>query len=177
MSKRIGDIFRATRGTVTGARDFFVLTSQRARELDVEHWCSPVIASAREIIAAQGLIRSESARHVLLDARGVDRTQNRTLDVYLSSYEEQHHGIRPGWWRFSIARPPAVATYTGNAPSFATNPERLAVLNIAYALTPRYQMTDSEVAAIVAELNEARRAWLKSPSTRLQPRQLEELRF
>lgn len=165
----LGMLARVHRGAVTGANDFFVLTREQARDLGLETWCRPVIASAKEILEAAGLVRDQEARKLVLDVPpDVDRARYPSLDAYLRRGEQGEHGNPPvalryiasrrrPWWHLGLSTPPIVATYmTRQAPAFALNLDRLAVLNIAHGIYPRDPLTPEHLAALVAALNDAR---------------------
>lgn len=165
----LGEIARVHRGVVTGGNGYFVMTRQRARELGIERWCRPAITRASEIFGSGGVVRDGPERLLLLDLPAdVDRSAFPDLDAYLQLGEAivgDHPPVAAGyiashrsrWWRVGGTEPPSiVASYMARrAPAFALNPDRLAVLNIAHGIYPREPMTDGDLAALVAHLNEA----------------------
>lgn len=91
----LGSIARVHRGLVTGANDFFVLTRERARALELEAWCRPAITDAREILDANGTVRDAPTRKLLLALpRDLDRRKHSAVDRYLR-WGETRSGDRP----------------------------------------------------------------------------------
>jgi len=164
------DIARVHRGLVTGANEFFVMTRERAQELGIETWCRPAITRAIEILTAQGAVRDGSDRRVLLDiSEDVDRTAYPSLDAYLRLGELPRNGRPPvcegyicrhrrPWWRVGTQRPPPiVASYMARqAPAFALNPDRLALINIGHGLYPNHSIDQKALHALVDALNQDR---------------------
>jgi SAM-dependent methyltransferase len=157
----IGSSFRVSRGQVTGDNKFFVLTRERARELSIEEFCVPVIASAREVLASDGAVSDVSARRVALRiSRAVDPATVPALARYLAEGEmrEVHRGYiashRKPWYVIDYPRPPIVATYMARRPPrFALNPDGLGILNVLHGLFPREPMSEVELQTVVDRLN------------------------
>lgn len=188
-------VARVHRGVVTGANDFFILTRQRAQALGIEEWCRPVIASAEEILQSGGVVRNGPERRLLLDVpASVNRAAYPDLDSYLRRGEEaldegtpiaQRYvpSHRNPWWQLGTpAPPPIVASYMARqAPFFALNPDGLAIINIAHGIYPRQELTATQLAALVAALNEARDSYRGSGRTyhggleKFEPREMEAL--
>lgn len=143
-------IARVHRGVVTGANSFFILTREQARRHGLLPWCRPAITSAEEVLRSGGVIRDAPERQVLLDIpKSVDRRVHPQLDAYLKRGEASHDRTRtvaeryiasrrrPWWCIGGPPAPPIVVSYMARqAPVFALNPDRLAVVNIAHGLYP-----------------------------------------
>lgn len=188
-------IARVHRGVVTGANGFFVLTRQRAKELGLQRWCRPTITSAKELFAANGVIRDLPERRLLLDVPAdVDRSAFPELDMYLRRGESSQ-GDKPAvadgyiasrrrpWWSLSLPPPPPIiASYMARqAPVFALNPDGLAVINIAHGVYPSLALTSGQLSSLVTILNAARESFRGSGRTyhggleKFEPREMESL--
>ncbi|MGH2353549.1 MAG: Eco57I restriction-modification methylase domain-containing protein [Chloroflexota bacterium] len=188
-------VARVHRGVVTGANGFFVLTRDHARELGLEEWCRPAITSADEILRSGGVVRNIPERRLLLEIpRDVDRRAHPQLDTYLRRAEISHDGKVPiseryiasrrrPWWHIGgPPAPPIVVSYMARqAPVFALNPDRLAVVNIAHGLYPTEEMSEQQLAALVTHLNDVRESFRGSGRTyhggleKFEPGELEAL--
>ena len=160
----IGDIFRVSRGQVTGANKFFVMSRAMARERGIERFCVPLITSADELFSANGVVHKTAAKLVGLQVpKDVDLSRHRALAKYLRSgialgvhetYVARHR--RP-WYAVTYPRPPIIASYMARqAPIFARNPDGLGLLNVAHGLHPRRPLSDEALDRIVATLNSTR---------------------
>jgi adenine-specific DNA-methyltransferase len=138
-----------------------VLTRERARELHIDEFCVPVIASAREVLDSGGTVSDVSARRVALRIpRAVDPSTVPALARYLAEGEmrDVHRGYiashRKPWYLVDYPRPPIVATYMARrAPRFALNPDGLGILNVLHGLYPREPMSEVELQTVVERLN------------------------
>jgi adenine-specific DNA-methyltransferase len=164
----IGDLFFVNRGTATGSNAFFVFTPERARELHLSKYTVPTVVRAYEIISANGILRRQDASKVVLDLpKDFARTSDSAVDAYLKTGERQNdQGVvvanvsnarnRRPWWHLNISRPPIVVTYMARRPPvFASNPDRLGILNIAIALRPKVHLLPEQIDLIVSALNDA----------------------
>jgi adenine-specific DNA-methyltransferase len=157
----IGSRFRVSRGQVTGDNEFFVMSRERARDLRIEEFCVPVLASAREVLSSDGVIQDGLERRLALRIpRAVDVTSVPALAQYLAQGEARgvHRGYitsrRKPWYSVDYPRPPIVATYMARRPpSFAYNPDGIGVLNVLHGLYPRTPMSEAVLRAIVRRLN------------------------
>ncbi|MEO7294573.1 MAG: hypothetical protein ABIZ57_00385, partial [Candidatus Limnocylindria bacterium] len=193
---RLGRIARVHRGQVTGGNRFFVMSRERAQELGLEEWCRPVITAAEDILDAGGVIRDTPSRKVLLcPPKDVDRRTHPPLDRYLRLGERRQSGDdsaiaeryvprhRSPWWHLGkIPAPPIVASYMARrAPAFALNPDRLALLNIGHGLWPIDELSDDELATLVAHLNDNSASFQGGGRTyhggleKFEPREMENL--
>ena len=164
---RLRDLARVHRGQVSGANHFFVLTREQARERGVEQWCMPAITSAEEILDSGGVVLDTPERKLLLAVPpDIDRTAHPALDRYLRRGERRigdKEAVRKGyvasrrspWWNLgSLRPPPIVASYMARrAPVFALNPDGLVLLNVAHGVWPTLDLSESQLAALVAHLN------------------------
>lgn len=190
----LGSIVRVSRGQVTGANDYFVMSRERARELGLEQWCKPAITSAKEVMECGGVIHDDPARLVVLDAPAdVDRKRHRMLDRYLRLGESQIGQepaicdryvtcARSSWWAVRPTSPPIVASYMARqAPLFALNPDCLVTINVVHGLWPKHPMSDDELRELVEYLNRARGSFVGMGRTyhggleKFEPREMEAL--
>ena len=169
----LGTIGRVSRGVVTGANDYFLLTRERAAELRILEWCRPAITSAEEVLDAAGIVRDGPDRRVLFaPPRGVDRKAHPALDRYLRQGERRRGGAaaykdryitshRTPWWHHGPLRtPPIVVSYMARrAPMFALNPDDLTLVNIAHGLYPHSELSDEELGTLVLHLNGLRESF------------------
>ncbi|HZY96213.1 MAG TPA: class I SAM-dependent methyltransferase [Candidatus Cybelea sp.] len=164
----IGDLFRVSRGTATGSNAFFALTPERAEELGVQKYGVPTVTRAEEIIASAGELRRRSGLKVVLDIpKALERRGDPALDAYLKTGEKpgpdgttvsagSNAQKRTPWWVLNVSKPAIVATYMARRPpAFATNPDRLGILNIALGLVPKIPLTDAQLREVVDALNAA----------------------
>ncbi len=157
----IGSRFRVSRGQVTGANGFFVMSQRRACDLGIEVFCIPVISAAREILTSGGVVTNGPLRRVALCvAPQLDLAGAPALARYIAAGEAAglHRRYVPShrkpWYAVEYSRPPIVATYMARRPpSFAVNPEGLGVLNIAHGLFPRTPMDFGALRDTVELLN------------------------
>ncbi len=186
---RIGSYFRVSRGQVTGANDYFVMSRARARERGIEAFCSPVVASAEEIFEAAGVLRDTPRRMVAMEIpKDTDLARHEALAKYIGAGEAArvHLGYvtsrRRPWYALTLSRPPIVATYMARqAPIFASNPDRLGLLNIAHGLYPREALEDETLEKMVRQLNLSRETFVGRGRTyhggleKFEPREMEDL--
>jgi hypothetical protein len=188
-------VARVHRGMATGSNQFFVLPREQAAFLGLTEWCRPAITQAQEILQSDGVIRDCPTRRVLLDIPSdVEPAMYRALQAYLKQGEHRRNG-RPAvaegylashrrpWWRLGVGTPPpiVVSYMARQAPVFALNPDRLALLNIAHGIYPTRPLTDEQLAALVAYLNQTRETFRGRGRTyhggleKFEPRELEAL--
>lgn len=162
--RNIGATFRVSRGQVTGANDFFVMTRDQARTRGIETFCIPLISRAKEIFASAGRLRDDRDRMVgLAIPRESDPLENPALAAYLDAglAAGVHRGYvasrRRPWYAIAFPQPPIVATYMARrAPAFARNPDGLGLLNVAHGLYPRFPLNDAALDWVVERLNASR---------------------
>lgn len=191
----LGSIARIHRGIVTGGNGFFILPRARARELGLERWCRPAITDAHEILESNGVIRDTPERKLLLDIpRDVDRSHFPALDAYLKQGEVPGNGPkavaegyicghrRPWWYLGRQDPPPIVASYMARqAPAFAINPDRLALVNIGHGIYPTRGLAPDSLVRLVRHLNAKREAFRGEGRTyqggleKFEPREMEAL--
>jgi adenine-specific DNA-methyltransferase len=160
----VGSLFRVSRGQVTGANKYFVMTRANARERGIERFCVPLVTSADEVFSSDGVLRAGPDQLVGLEIpRDISLARYPRLAEYIRGGEaaDIHAGYvaahRLPWYSISYPRPPIVATYMARqAPYFAANPDRLGLLNVVHGLHPREPMDDKTVAKVVTALNAAR---------------------
>jgi adenine-specific DNA-methyltransferase len=190
----LGSIVRVSRGQVTGANEFFVMSRQRASEFGLARWCKPAIVSAREVLSCGGTIRNDATRMLVLDVPAdIDRSRYPAVDRYLRLGERRSGNApairdryvaraRSPWWAVRATAPPIVATYMARqAPFFARNPDGLVTLNVVHGLWPREPMSDSALCELVEALNRQRASFVGRGRTyhggleKFEPREMEAL--
>jgi hypothetical protein len=164
----VGNTFRVSRGQVTGANSFFVMTRRAARERGLERFCVPLVTAADEVFAAGGELRDTPDRLVGLEVpRSLNPARYPRLAAYFAAGERErvHAGYvashRSPWWSVTYPKPPIVATYMARqAPVFAANPDGLGLLNVVHGLHPRAPMDATAVARVVQTLNANRASFI-----------------
>jgi predicted RNA methylase len=186
---QIGSLFRVSRGQVTGANDFFVMSKTDALERGIAKHCVPLIASAKEVLESSGVVRDSPERLVGLEiGADADIFADDALARYLRAGEAAkiHLGYvasrRRKWYALAFPRPPVVGTYMARrAPGFACNPDRLGLLNVVHGLHPRRPLEQRTLASIVASLNASRASFVGRGRTyhggleKFEPREMEAL--
>jgi adenine-specific DNA methylase len=163
----IGDLFRVSRGTATGANKFFVRSQTDAQEIGLEKLAVPVLSSARELPRERRELRESDVHKVLITVpRTLDRKKHPALDRYLRLGEKPGDDgkvicertltrTRKPWWSIETTSPPIIVSYMAQKPpSFYFNRDQLPILNIAHGLYPKRQFTTAQLKEIVAALNE-----------------------
>lgn len=163
---RLGDIARVSRGTATGANSFFVISNDEASTRGLIAYTIPVLTSAKEVFEARGIIRADTIKHRML-APSADIDLASGKHEILRSYLEYGKKLqvpdrylcrhRALWWRVEVKRPQIVATYMARqAPAFALNPGRVAILNVIHGIFPKVSLDDEEIRGLVGYLNQHR---------------------
>lgn len=189
FTQTIGTLFRVSRGQVTGANDYFVMTRSLAHERGIEAFCMPLITSAEEVIDSAGVVRDNPERMVgLCIPKDFDVSQHPSLAEYVRLGEARgvHLGYvashRKPWYSVTFSAPPIIATYMARqAPVFARNGDGLGLLNVVHGLYPRQSMSVQRLDAIVAQLNRTRKQFVGRGRTyhggleKFEPREMERL--
>lgn len=160
----VGELFRVTRGQVTGANDVYVLDADQ--RLLPPTLVRPAVTRAREIIDGQVLTREGSAglRRVVdlpadLDGLDADARQAALAFIDRARAAGAHAGYvarsRKPWYAVAMrAAPAAFVSYMGRRPPvFAANPFAVSYINIAHGLYPRQALTPASLAVVLAHLN------------------------
>jgi adenine-specific DNA-methyltransferase len=160
---RLGEIVRVSRGAVTGANRFFLLNPTDAERLGLRPYTVAALSAAREVLAAEGVVRLDERRRLLLDPPtnlDLSAAEHAALRRYLNLGERA--GVPSGyicrhrkpWWRVGSKTPPAVATYMARQPpAFALNPDRLAIVNVLHGLYPRVDLDEEQLLGLVRYLS------------------------
>ncbi|MCL6537008.1 MAG: methyltransferase [Acidothermus sp.] len=163
---RLGEIVRVSRGAVTGANRFFVMSEKDARRLGLEKYVVPALTSAQEVLSAEGIVRADASRRVFLDPPAtveLESPEHEALRRYLAAGDQE--GVpksyicshRHPWWRVGAKYPPIVATYMARQPpAFALNPDGLAILNVLHGLFPKVPLDQDQLLGLVRYLNDHR---------------------
>ena len=159
----LGELFRVTRGQVTGCNDVWVVPAQSALPSSLT---VPSITRAREIIedrlgtpeAVSQLKRVVDLPHDLDALPAAEReaalrfvVRARTLGAD-RSYIASH---RKPWYSVAMRAPPvAFVSYMGRRPPvFRANPQRVSFLNIAHGLYPLTDMSAGVLGRLLNHLN------------------------
>lgn len=166
---RIGDLFRVSRGQVTGCNAAFV--AGPATPPLPARFLVPCVTGAEQIFAAANghggrLAAADRLGRVVCLPRRLDdlpAAEARQVRRYLqwaaekgaeSSYTARH---RNPWWRVAMADPaPILMSYMARRPpAFVRNDIGAGIINVAHGLWPRVAMTRTELDAACAALNAA----------------------
>jgi adenine-specific DNA-methyltransferase len=165
----IGDLFHVHRGTATGANSFWMMTKEDAKARGLTKYGVPTITRAADIINAGGILKQRSDTKVMIFLpKTIDRAADRAVDKFIrrgerpdatglvvSDGSNAQKRTKP-WWSIVLSRPMIVATYMARRPpTFAANPDRLGILNIAIGLEPKFAMDAATVTTVVNALNAA----------------------
>jgi adenine-specific DNA-methyltransferase len=148
----LGDLFKISRGQVTGCNDIWI-ASNETEGLVPDRYLIPCVTDAMEIIRAPGLLRDANKLRKVIDLpadlAGLSAAERRRVDRFLKiaeqagaadSYIAKH---RKPWWRVGLkAAPPILMSYMGRRPPvFARNVCNARIINIAHGLFPQRAMT------------------------------------
>jgi SAM-dependent methyltransferase len=186
---RIGTHFRVSRGQVTGANGFFVMSKAAASERGILRYCVPLVASAKEVLESGGIVRDAAHRMVGLQIGSeADVLADTALADYVRAGEAAriHRGYiasrRRPWYSVVFPRPPIIGTYMArSAPCFARNPDGLGLLNVVHGLYPRRPLDERTLEQVVASLNASRASFVGKGRTyhggleKFEPREMEAL--
>jgi len=152
----LGSYVRVSRGAVTGANDFFLLTTDRAKELGLTRYCEPAITRAREILSAEGEMDPANSERCLLVVDPAAASSDKKLRAYLTSAKAKAACAgsvcksRSDWFAVPQKRPPVVATYMGRGlPAFALNPGGMPTVNVVHGLYPKVDLDDDQLRGLV----------------------------
>jgi methylase of polypeptide subunit release factors len=185
----LGELCAVHRGQVTGANAVWI-AGNAASHLP-ERVLRPTVTRAREIIAADGVLRVPDGLRKVIDLPSdlgeFSSGELRRVKDFLrwakyhgaaDSYVAQH---RRAWWAVRLYEPaPIVCTYMGRRPpEFAQNLCGARHINIAHGLYPRATLSNSELAALVAYLRRAVRVssgrTYAGGLTKFEPKELERI--
>lgn len=160
----VGELFRVTRGQVTGANEVFVLAADQS--ILPPHLARAAVTRAREIIDGQVLTQEGAAglRRVVdlpHDLDSLDDAARQAAQAFIDRARAAgaHTGYvarsRKPWYSVAMrVAPAAFVSYMGRRPPvFAANPFAVSYINIAHGLYPRQALTAASLAAILAHLN------------------------
>lgn len=165
---RVGDVFRVSRGQVTGANDIWIV-GETTPDLP-NKFLKPCITRAREIFAAindGGRLNGDDHLKRVVDLpqkiENINEEELRKIQVFIewarnmggdNSYIARH---RNPWWAVKLMTPaPIICTYMARRPpAFVRNLVGARLLNIAHGLYPRAQMSEGELDEFCRKLNNA----------------------
>lgn len=160
----LGEIFRITRGQVTGMNEAWVLPADACAAMP--GLAVPAVTRAREII--DGTVLAADARRRLrcvadlpIDLDTLDEEQREVAKRIIErarrlgadrSYVARQ---RKAWFAVGMREPPAAfVSYMGRRPPvFRANPQRVSFLNIAHGLYPRQPIAMSDLDRMLEHLN------------------------
>jgi adenine-specific DNA-methyltransferase len=163
--KTLGDLFRISRGMVTGMNDVWVVSTNTPKL--PERFLHHCITNSEDItsLTDKRLVNKELLRKIVNLPENLSAATNDELaaiEHFLQWAKEKGADAtftakhRKCWWRIDIKEPPPIVmTYMGRRPPvFARNIAKAPLLNIAHGLYPKVALTDQEQDALVAWLNE-----------------------
>jgi adenine-specific DNA-methyltransferase len=163
----LGSLVRVSRGIATGCNGFFLLTEDEARRRGIVEYTVPALASAEDVLRAEGVVTKGTTRLVLLaPRRDIDLADEHHVSLrhYLAEGKKRHvadaylcRHRSPWWWLGEPKTPPIVATYMARqAPAFACNPDGLSIVNVLHGLYPKVALDAHALASLVRFLNSNR---------------------
>ena len=160
----VGELFKVTRGQVTGLNDAWVLpTGSEALPTELS---LPAVTRAKEIIdgtveAADGLSRLRRVVSLPTDLACLPWALRARVDDFLATARALGAADgyvarqRRAWHALDLrAAPAAMVSYMGRrAPVFRANPHGVSFLNIAHGLYPRQPLSQQQLRPILDFLN------------------------
>jgi len=160
----LGDVFRVSRGQVTGKNEVFVVKDNAFRLPD--EFLVPAITGAKEIINAPAakidaqvpLLSVVQLPASLDEVPAKDRSAVAAFLRWARKNDAHKSYIakaRRPWWRVDMsATPPIVMTYMGRRPPvFALNTARAGLINVAHGLYPKVALDEQTLENLVTWLN------------------------
>lgn len=160
----LGDLFRVSRGQVTGKNDVWVSKNNEFGLPD--EFLVPTITKAADIIHANGWINDIKRlnRVITLPAslEDLDRDNYLAIREFLAWARSKNADKgwiaehRKPWWSVNMKdiAPQIVVTYMGRRPPvFAINTAGARIINVAHGLYPRVKLPDTSVERLVMWLN------------------------
>ena len=160
----VGELFRVTRGQVTGLNAAWVIGDERFALPAA--LCLSAVTRAKEIIqglplSASGVERLKRVVDLPVDLDEVPAEHLPVVQQFIAraramgadqTYVARH---RKAWWAVGMrAAPAAFVSYMGRRPPvFCVNPHGVTFINIAHGLYPRQAMDDSILARVLKHLN------------------------
>ncbi len=161
----LGELFRVTRGQVTGLNAAWVL-KPNSHELPQE-LTTPAVTRAREIIdgtieAGDALVRLRRVPNLPADLASLPGAMRPCVDAFLSRARAQGAADayvarqRRAWHALDLRlAPAAMVSYMGRRPpAFRLNPHGASFLNIAHGLYPRQALAAAQLRALIEHLNQ-----------------------
>ena len=162
----LGEMFRITRGQVTGLNGVWVLPADQS--LLPDHLTLRSVTRAREIIddavgSPQAASRLKRVADLPTDLEALAPADRASAHRFIKlaqqagahqSYVARH---RTPWYCLNLRPPPAaLVSYMGRRPPvFRANPQQLTYLNIAHGLYPRQPLPTAALAGLLGYLNQA----------------------
>ncbi len=160
----LGELFRVTRGQVTGLNDAWVLPL--GSNLLPQSLTLPVVSKAREIIdgtveSIDALDRLRRVPNLPVDLDLLSAPDRAGVDDFLALARAQGAADgyvaqqRRAWHALDLRAPPvAFVSYMGRRPPvFRTNPHGASYLNIAHGLYARQAMPAAQLQRVLSHLN------------------------
>lgn len=162
----LGELFRVTRGQVTGQNEFWVLPPDQ--QVLPKSLTTRAVTRAAEIIAGDVLSKNGVRQLKVvadlpadLDALGAEDARLAKRFIQLAKKMDAHQSYiarhRKPWWAVGMREPPAAfVSYMGRRPPvFRSNPHGVSFLNIAHGLYPRQPMSQAQLDSILLHLNQS----------------------
>ena len=160
----LGELFRVTRGQVTGLNQAWVLTPQS--DLLPQRLTVAVVTRAKEIIdgtveGADALLRLRRLPNLPADLSQLPESAQASVKAFLARAHAQGAADgyvarqRRAWYALDPRpAPAAMVSYMGRRPPvFRTNPHGASYLNIAHGLYPRQEMPAAQLQRVLDHLN------------------------
>lgn len=160
----LGELFRVTRGQVTGLNHAWVLPPESP--LLPLRLTLPMVTKAREIIdgtveAPDALTRLRRVPNLPADLSQLPAAERACVSTFLELAHAQGAASgyvarqRRAWYALDLrAAPAAMVSYMGRRPPvFRTNPQGASYLNIAHGLYPRQPMPAAQLRRVLDHLN------------------------
>jgi len=185
----LGELCRVHRGQVTGSNEVWI-AGEHSEGLP-QSLLFPTITRAREVFAAEGLLRDASRlRKVIdlpVDLDELEKEERRAVEKFLKvarsmganrGYVAEH---RKAWWSVGLRAPAAIiATYMARRPpAFALNKAEARHINVAHGLYPRVLLTPPQQSALVhfmqRNISQESGRTYAGGLTKFEPREMERL--
>lgn len=150
---RLGDLFRVSRGVVTGDNAYFVVRDDDELATSMGARAVPVVARATDV-PKTGRIEARTLRKRLLQLDGQEDADYLRLGHERGVDQRYVCSHRNPWYQVTFKPAPVLATYMRRGrPRFALNPDACANLNTVHGLHPKRELSANQLVRIVKYLN------------------------
>lgn len=163
----VGDMVRIARGISTGNSSLYIMTRAEAKDRGIELFVKPLLGGAMTLPKdGQPVVRDHPDRKVVLMTSRRDVERHPAVAAYLGDAEPKFSQVQPA---------PIAVTYVG-IPRFVANPDGLIITNSLFTATPRQNLGEKEILALVKKLNASTSNMQKGRfAQRYNPREMEAL--